>query len=123
MLMLRLAVATCLSCVFAVPVAAQDVYFPSDQVTPPRVVKAAKPLYAAEVMLYRIRESERSIVLQVDVLPDGTVGTVALVRSPLGEGLVEKAVKAVKQSLYTPGMKDGQPVTVRIEVRVALGVQ
>jgi periplasmic protein TonB len=98
--------------------AAQDVYLPGDQVTAPTIIRAAKPLYTPEAMIHRLRGSAGSVVLQVDVLPDGTVGTVALVRSALSEALVENAVRAVKQSLYTPGMKDGKPVTVRIEVTV-----
>ena len=119
----RLATAVWLVSFLPVTLAAQDVYLPSDQVTAPTVIKAAKPLYTSEVMMHRIKGSEGSVVLQVDVLPDGTVGTVALVRSPLNEGLVENAVKAVKQSLYAPGMKDGKPVIVRIEVRVPFGVR
>jgi TonB family protein len=63
-----------------------------------------------------------NVTLQVDVRPDGTVGTVALAKS-LHPGLDEEAAKAVKQWQFVPGEKDGQPVTVRLDVDVAFNLR
>lgn len=82
----------------AVPLAGQDVYLPSDQVTAPKVIKSPAPAYTADAMARRI---QGVVVLQVDVLPDGTVSTVALVKS-LEPGLDEQAAKTVKQWVFTP---------------------
>lgn len=106
----------------AVTWSAQDVYLSGDQVTTPTLIRAAKPVYTPEGMIRRIQGVNGAVVLQVDVLPDGTVGTVALVRSTLSTALVEDAVKVVKQRVYAPGMKDGKPVAVRIEVTVPSSV-
>jgi TonB family protein len=115
----RLATALCVSMFWSLPAAAHDVYLPSDQVTTPKVAKASKPIYTSEAMLRRIKGGSVGsvVVLQVDVRPDGTVGTVALVKS-LSPDLDQLATKQVKQWLFTPGEKDGKPVTVRIEVTV-----
>ena len=115
----RVATAACISLFWALPAVAQDVYYPSDQVTTPKLTKTSKPAYTSEAMKARI---QGSVVLQLDVRPDGTVGTVALVKS-LDAGLDGEATKAVKQYLFTPGEKDGKPVTVRVEVTVAFAMR
>jgi TonB family protein len=104
----------------AVPLAGQDVYLPSDQVTAPKVIKGVKPEYTSEAMLRRIQGTDGTVVLQIDVLTDGTVGTVALVKS-LDPGLDQWAAKSVKQWRFEPGTKDGKPVVVRINVDVPFG--
>ena len=59
-------------------------------------------------------------VLEAVVLSDGTVGTVTVVRSVDSYfGLDEQAFKAVKQWLFKPGLKDGKPVPVRVQVEMA----
>ena len=115
----RLAMAVCVSLFWALPAAAQDVYLPSDRVTTPKVVKTSKPIYTTEAMLRRLTVEGGSVavVLQVDVRPDGTVGTVALVKS-LNPDLDRLATEQVRKWVFTPGEKDGTPVTVRIEVTV-----
>jgi protein TonB len=96
-------------------IAAQDlVYRVSDQVTAPKVLSTAKPPYTPTAMLKRI---EGTVELEIDVLPDGTVGAVALVKS-LEPGLDQEAAKTVKKFTYTPGTKDGKPVAVRTTVKL-----
>lgn len=55
--------------------------------------------------------------LELDVMPDGGVGTVALVKSS-GAELDEVATEAAKKFKFTPGVKDGQPVAVRIALEL-----
>jgi outer membrane biosynthesis protein TonB len=40
------------------------------------------------------------------------------VQRPLGMGLDEKAIEAVQQWRFRPGMKDGKPVTVAATLEV-----
>jgi TonB family protein len=101
------------------PVATLDVYLPSAVVTTPKVIKSSKPAYTTEAMRRRI---QGEVVLQVDVRPDGTVGTVALVKS-LFPGLDEEAVKTVREFQFAPGEKDGKPVTVRTDVAMAFNLR
>jgi protein TonB len=91
---------------------AQDVFLPADGITKPVALKTAKPAYTPEAMLARI---SGDVTLQIDVMADGTVGTVALVKG-LDPALDREAVKAAKQFSFKPGTKDGEPVAVRIEV-------
>jgi TonB family protein len=97
---------------FASPVAAQDVYRMSEQVTAPKVLVSPKPRYTQAAMLKRI---SGDVELEVDVLPDGTVATVALVKS-LDPELDKSAAEAAKKTQFTPGARDGKPVAVRTTI-------
>jgi protein TonB len=86
------------------------------QTTTPKLVKEVKPEYTPEARAAKI---QGTVLLETVVLADGTVGNVKVFRSLDAKfGLDQQAVIAVKQWLFTPGMKDGQavPVTVSIEV-------
>ena len=111
---MRLAVAGFLVVSLSLPLAAQDVYRVSNRVTAPKVTSSSEPEYTSEAMLRRI---QGTVDLEVDVLADGTVGTVALVK-PLGFGLEESAAKTVKTWRFTPGTRDGKPVAVRTPITV-----
>jgi TonB family protein len=63
-----------------------------------------------------------TVVLEIVVRKDGTVDVVRVVR-PLGLGLDEQAVKAVKQWRFKPGMRDGQPVDVTLHMEVSFNLQ
>ena len=100
---------------FASSIDAQDVYRVSERITAPKLVEISKPRYGAWAMLRKAGV----IGLELDVMPDGTVGTVALVKSS-GAELDEVATEAAKKFKFTPGMKDGQPVAVRIALELEL---
>jgi len=51
------------------------------------------------------------------ILPDGTTSNISVVR-PLGLGLDEKAIEAVRKWRFRPSLKDGKPVPVRANVEV-----
>lgn len=88
------------------------VYRVSDQVTAPKILVPAKPLYTPAAMLRRV---QGVVELEVDVMADGTVGTVALVKS-LDPELDKEAVAAARKYRFTPGTRDGKPVAVRTTV-------
>ena len=93
------------------PALAQDVYRVSDQVTAPTLIVAPPPVDTGAGML-NVQRVSGGLELEVDVMPDGSVGTVALVKS-LAPHLDKHAAEAAKRARFTPGTKDGKPVTVR----------
>ena len=53
----------------------------------------------------------------VIVDPDGKAGDIVIGR-PIGFGLDENAVDSIRKATFEPGMKDGKPVTVEIDLTV-----
>jgi protein TonB len=63
---------------------------------------------------------EGEVVIEAVVLSDGTVGGVKIAKSlDALYGLDEQAVRSVKQWVFKPGRKDGQPVAVRVQITCA----
>lgn len=84
----------------------------------PELLKEVRPEYTPEG---RAAGIEGRVLLSAEVLTDGTVGEVQVVR-PLDEnkyGLDQEAVKAMKQWVFKPAMKDGE--AVRMVVYVDMG--
>jgi TonB family protein len=83
-------------------------------VTPPRVVR--------RVALQRVAHGRAgrtgSVVLDVVLLEDGTPKVVRIVRSLEGE-LDHDAVRAFEQWRFSPAMRDGRPVKVRMNAEVS----
>jgi TonB family protein len=77
-------------------------------VTAPSVLHKVEPEYSKEALKAKL---EGTVVLYVEVGPDGLARNLRVVRG-LGSGLDEKAVEAVGQWQFQPGVKDGKPVTV-----------
>jgi TonB family protein len=94
----------------------ETVYTTGDGVSAPVVVNQVSPHYTPEALDARI---EGSVILDVVVRSDGGVGDVT-VRASLDSklGLDEQAVDAMKQWLFTPGLREGKPVAVRIQVQM-----
>jgi protein TonB len=107
------------ACVFGVAVAAmqaQEVFQPGNGVSLPTVVTRVLPQYTPEAMAARI---EGTVTLSTVVLSDGAVGDVTVSKSLDSTlGLDQQAVKAMKQWRFKPGMKDGKPVAVRVNVEM-----
>jgi protein TonB len=96
--------------------AAQDqVYQIGNGVKAPVLVKEVKPNYTKGAMDRRVQG-----IVEVDavVLKDGTVGDVTIKRS-LDDDLDQEAVKATKQWQFKPGTKDGEAVSVQVQIELS----
>jgi TonB family protein len=65
----------------------------------------------------RLAKFQGTVVLRVVVDPSGGVREVVIAR-PLGSGLDDKAVEAVRTWQFDPARRDGEPVAVQINVEV-----
>jgi protein TonB len=83
---------------------------------PPAVLSKVDPEYSEEA---RKAKYSGAVMLSVVVNTDGRAGNITVVRS-LGMGLDEKAVEAVQQWRFRPGMNQGIPVRVRAQIEVNL---
>jgi TonB family protein len=104
-------------CAFSQPVQPplpEGVYRIGNGVTSPSVISKTDPEYAEEA---RIAQMAGTVKLSAVVGVDGKVCDVQVVKSG-GLGLDEKAVEAVRTWGFTPGLRDGMPVAVVVEVEV-----
>jgi len=83
-------------------------------VTPPTVLSRVEPQYSEEARKARY---QGTVVLEAIVKRDGTVDILRVVRS-LGFGLDENAIQALKQWRFKPGMRNGIPVDVALNIEV-----
>jgi TonB family protein len=83
-------------------------------VTPPTVLSRVEPQYSEEARKARY---QGTVVLEAIVKRDGTVDILRVVRS-LGFGLDENAIQALRQWRFKPGMKNGVPVDVALNIEV-----
>jgi TonB family protein len=81
-------------------------------VSAPRAIHSPDPEYDERA---RQMKFQGVVVLWAIVEPDGAIGPLEIVR-PLGLGLDEAAVKAVRRWKFEPATKDGKPVAVQINV-------
>ena len=78
------------------------------------MVKDVKPGYTAAAMKAKITGA---VSLSVVIEADGTVGEVSVTKSlDTVHGMDHQAVEAAKQWRFKPGMKDGKPVAVRVDI-------
>src|SRR5215467_1474145 len=83
-------------------------------VTPPTILSRVEPQYSEEARKARY---QGTVVLEAIVRRDGTVDIQRIVRS-LGFGLDENAIQALKQWRFRPGMRNGVPVDVSLNIEV-----
>ncbi len=86
--------------------------------TPPHVVSSPGPEYSPEA---RAAQYQGTCKLSLIVEPDGRTSHITVL-DRLGMGLSEKAIEAVKQWKFKPGMRDGKPVPVQITVEVTFRI-
>jgi TonB family protein len=96
------------------PSASPPVKVSPGAVSAPRAIHLPEPKYTKEAAS---RQFEGMSRLMVVVNTSGSAENIAIL-DPLGMGLDEQAVKAVQQWRFQPGMKDGQPIWVQIEIEV-----
>lgn len=86
-------------------------------VSSPRLLKEIKPIYTAEAMRAKV---QGVVTLRAVVLPDGSVGRVEVLRSlDAVFGLDQEAIKAARQWRFAPGMRQGEPVAVRVVLELS----
>lgn len=96
------------------PPAGQQVFRAGSGVSAPVLIQRLEPEYSDEARRARY---QGTVVLSLVIDENGAPNNIQVVRR-LGMGLDEKAVEAVQQWLFRPGMKDGRPVKVRVNVEV-----
>jgi protein TonB len=108
--------------VFGAVVHAQDefVYRAGNGVSEPQIVTSVAPQYTSEALRHKITGA---VVLDAVVKSDGTVGDVTVTQSLDRQyGLDDQCVRALKQWTFTPGMKDGKAVAVRVDVTMTFAM-
>ena len=98
-----------------------DAVRPGPDIQMPQPIREVKPRYTAQAMRARI---EGSVLLEVVVKADGTVGEVEVVRSlDSTYGLDDVAQFAASQWRFRPATRDGEPIAllVTIELTFSLG--
>ena len=95
------------------------VYKPGNGVSAPVVVKDVKPPYPPAAMKSRV---QGAVKIQCVVLADGSVGDVRVTRS-LDPEIDREAIATLKKWTFKPGMKDGQPVAVQVEVEMTFAMK
>lgn len=83
-------------------------------VSPPRIMYKVEPEYSEEA---RKAKYQGTVLLYLEVDPYGNPRNLRTLRM-LGLGLDKKALEAVRRWRFTPGMKDGRPVTVAATIEV-----
>jgi TonB family protein len=116
MRLLAAAVLTCLSAICQQTQAPlpEGVYRVGNGVTQPSVISKTDAEYAEEA---RIAKMSGTVKVSAVVGVDGTPHDVHVTKSA-GLGLDEKAVEAVGMWRFTPGLKDGMPVPVMVDIEV-----
>ena len=91
-------------------------YRPGNGVNLPQPITEVKPQYTADAMRAKV---QGTVLLECVVLPDGSVGTVEVVRSLDSTfGLDQEAIKAAKRWKFRPGTRFGEPVAVLVTIEL-----
>jgi protein TonB len=90
------------------------VYTVADDVSVPRLIHSVEEEYTEAARNAKI---SGIVLVNLIVEPNGNPSHTRVVRG-LGMGLDEKAIQAVQQYKFKPGMKNGKPV--RVELNISL---
>ena len=91
-----------------------DLNFVSKNVTPPTVLSRIEPVYSEKA---REAKLQGKVVVSAIVRKDGSLEVLKVVRG-LGLGLDKNAIDALKKWRFRPGMRDGKPVDVALNIEV-----
>ena len=93
---------------------AEEMVFELSEVDqPPRPLVKVPPFYPLSA---RAKGIEGKVALVFVVQADGSVSDVAVTDAFPGKIFVEAALRAVRQSRFKPGTKDGKPVATRVRL-------
>jgi TonB family protein len=92
----------------------EGVYRVGGGVSAPALLHKVEPAYTEAA---RAAKYQGTVLVYAEIGPDGRAGNIRVIRG-LGSGLDEKAIEAISQWRFRPGMKDGQPVTVAATIEV-----
>jgi len=95
-------------------------YRPGGAVVSPRVLRQTTPHYTSGAMERRI---QGSVVLEIVVTREGTVGSVRVLRSLDPGGLDEEAIKTIREWQFVPGRLSGVPVDVVANVVMEFSIR
>lgn len=82
--------------------------------TAPKVIFSPDPEYSEKA---RKKKAHGTVILETTVGTDGHTHDIRVVK-PLEYGLSEQAVKALRNWKFEPGMLDGQPVPVLLQIEM-----
>jgi TonB family protein len=88
-------------------------------VTSPTVLSRVEPEYSEDARKARF---EGTVLLEAIIRKDGSIDTIRLLRK-LGFGLDQSAIDALKQWRFHPGLKNGKPVDVTINIAVSFNLR
>jgi len=88
------------------------------RVVPPKLIKRVDADYSVQARSMRI---SGTVVLGFSVGIDGKPHQTRVIR-PLGYGLDQQAIEAVRQYRFTPAMQDGQPVPYDMAVEISFSI-
>ena len=98
---------------------ASDVMVPcGGNVTMPQVVKEQKPQYSSNAMRAGI---QGTVEMEAVVDSDGSISDARVVR-PLHADLDEAALAALKAWKFTPGLMNGKPVPVLVDIEMSFAL-
>jgi len=96
------------------PRRSEGVYRMGPDIIAPSLLQKVEPEYSEEA---RIAKVAGTVVVGAEIGTDGLAHNIQILR-PLGIGLDEKAMDAIQQWRFRPGTKDGEPVTVAVNIEV-----
>lgn len=91
-----------------------QVYRIGDDVSAPVLLHKVEPQYTEEAKDAKL---EGTLLMAVEIDEEGIVRYMKVLR-PLGLGLTEKAIEAVGQWRFKPGLKGGKPVRVQANIEI-----
>lgn len=92
---------------------------PGGNVSPPSATYSPDPSYSEKARLVKY---SGTVLLAIVVDAQGNVREIRDVK-PLGLGLDEDAIEAVRTWRFKPGMRDGTPVATRVAIEVSFRIQ
>jgi TonB family protein len=85
----------------------------------PNLLSKVNPEYTEQACRAKL---QGTVIFSVTVTKDGRVADVNEIGRKLGLGLDEKAVEALRQWRFSPGMKDGQPADTRAVIELTFRI-